>query len=1013
MALSGYIPSSDGDRYWTGSAKNYAYFRIYWEVTQTTQAGNSTIQFTPQLMFTQGGWTSYNSNTSGAYAATGQYYIDNSGQGSFTGTFASPNGNGAEWPKNNWYTLPNFQRSYTISGHTSDRTINVRMEMSTHTGGLADITSSTFTNKSITVSPRMSACGAPTSITASGIVTPSGSFTVSWSGATSGTANTINGYDIYYKVSSNGAAPTTSDTGKVSVSSTSTSGSTTISLSSATRGYKVVCGVVTKGSGGSSWYSPIATGGLVTINSLPNKPTVTPSRTVVPSSGGSVTFTLSATDADGQTLTYAYATSSTGTKTTIASGGSITVSSTSTYYFWSKDSLNEYSSTPTSVTITKNTAPTITSSTFTPTTYLAQNSTTSFASSVAVTATCSKTGTMTIEVLYGASSSPTTIGYTATKSITSTSSQTIGTYNINSILKDKYTGSQLYFRIRLTISDGLDSTTSTTQGVYLSQSWSIASTPSTAATFDNFLTSGTSDPTNTVANNCWNKVCIKYYEDASMTSYTVSATATKNNVTTNLNPVTLTSTYKPSSGSNANYRYLNVTLPSDIEGGSTITITVNLSDGNITKTFIATITELGIPALGTLNINISTIKMYETTSNIQLTCNAPCKFEDNAPVSAASYYIQSMSVDVAGSTSGENGRNNLTIASATATAAGSTLTVQITKANFVNFGDFGKTAYNGTAIGYVKIDFVNIYGRTISTGYKSYTIDYNRDPSITSLTMVYGSSNTTVTKIQETLVVKGKIVCVAYTNSTLTAKLYYKIGNGSWNLVNTTTKVVSNGQSSQTLTFYTSDFTIPEISTDNSWTWRIVLTNNITSTAPEKSTSAITAVKHIAPTITLTKVEGTPTPASGTRTGINLKPTFTIEDNILNQSSKTITYYIVNGSDDTVISSSFTASGTSVADTSSDKATWTQKSVRIKCVTTATGQTTTTKTGYSNQFTVYLDSPTIAYRKNHLGINTANPNANAVVDIYSQSGGLQYINLHNVSGGMIQIDLLNSTIDII
>lgn len=1011
MALSGYIPSSSGGKYFTGSASNYAYFRIYWEVTQTTQAGVSTIQFTPQVMFTAGGWTSYNSNTSGSNAATGQYYLDSTGKGSFIGTFASPNGNGAEWPKNNWYTLTNYKKSYTISGHTSDKTMNVRMEMTTHTNGLGNITSSTFTNKSITVSPKMSACGAPTSITASGVVTPSGSFTVSWSGATDGTANTISGYDVYYKVSSDGSAPTTSSyTGSTSVGASTTS--TTISLSSATRGYKVVCGVVTKGSGGSSWYSPIATGGLVTINSLPSAPTVTPSRTTVPSGGGSVTFTLSATDADGQTLTYAYATSSTGTKTAIASGGSITVSSTSTYYFWSKDSLNEYSSSYTSVSITKNTAPTITASTFTPTTYLAQNSTTAYASSVAVTATCSKTGTMTIEVLYGTSSSPTTVGYTATKSITSTSSQTIGTYNINSILKDKYTGSQLYFRIKLTISDGIDSTTSTSQGVYLSQPWSIAQKPSTAATFDNFLTSGTSDPTNTVANNCWNKVCIKYYEDASMTSYTVSATATKSNVTTNLNPVTLTSTYKPSSGSNANYRYLNVTLPSDIEGGSTITITVNLSDGNITKTFTATRTELATPALGTLSVNPSIIKMYETTGNIQLSCNAPCKFESNAPVNAADYYIRSMSISVASSTSGANTRTISAIASASATAAGATLTVQITKANFVSFGDFGKTAYNGTATGYVKIDFENTYGRLISTGYKSYTIDYNRDPSITSLTMVYGSSNTTVTKIQETLAVKGKIVCVAYTNSTLTAKLYYKIGSGSWNLVNTTTQAVSNGQSSQTLTIYTSSFTIPEVSSDSAWTWKITLTNSVTSTSSDATTSAITAIKHIAPVVNLTNVTGTVTPSTGTRTGINLTPTFTLtSSNIANANSSNITYYIVNGNDDTVISASFTASGASVADTSSDKATWTQKTVRIKCDTTATGHVTTTKTGYSNQFTVYLDTATVSYRKNQLGINNP-PATNCVLDIWSQSGK-QYVNLRSTGSSIIQIDLVNSTIDIV
>ena len=41
------------------------------------------------------------------------------------------------------------------------------------------------------------ACGAPTSVNASGIITPSGTFTVSWSGAVAGHANAINGYRVY------------------------------------------------------------------------------------------------------------------------------------------------------------------------------------------------------------------------------------------------------------------------------------------------------------------------------------------------------------------------------------------------------------------------------------------------------------------------------------------------------------------------------------------------------------------------------------------------------------------------------------------------------------------------------------------------------------------------------------------------------------------------------------------------------------------------------------------------
>jgi hypothetical protein len=129
------------------------------------------------------------------------------------------------------------------------------------------------------------ACGAPTTVSASGIITPSGKFTVSWSGATAGVANSITKYRIYYAVTSNGAAPSTSSP-YVEVSSTATSGSTTIALSNATRGYKVVCGVQTLGSAGSSYYSGLKTGGSVTINSRPAAPSVSVSQATLPSSGG-------------------------------------------------------------------------------------------------------------------------------------------------------------------------------------------------------------------------------------------------------------------------------------------------------------------------------------------------------------------------------------------------------------------------------------------------------------------------------------------------------------------------------------------------------------------------------------------------------------------------------------------------------------------------------------------------------------------------------------------------------
>ena len=210
-------------------------------------------------------------------------------------------------------------------------------------------------------------CTGPTVITisnssntSSNIIAPNGTFKVSWSGAAAGTSNPINSYDVYYYLTENGSAPTTSAySGKVTITTTSTSGSTTFTVSNASRGYKIVCGVVVKGKNYNT-SNPIKTGGLAIINTLPSAPAMSVDKTIVPSTGSTVTFTLAAgSDSDGsQTKTLYYSTSVSGAKYQISSPWKPTVNATTTYYFWTFDGL-EYSSSYVSQTITKNAKPNI------------------------------------------------------------------------------------------------------------------------------------------------------------------------------------------------------------------------------------------------------------------------------------------------------------------------------------------------------------------------------------------------------------------------------------------------------------------------------------------------------------------------------------------------------------------------------------------------------------------------------------------------------------------------------
>ena len=305
----------------------------------------------------QAGYDAYGSYpATSSYASAGITISLSATKGSIseiTGT--SYSGSGIRYK--NWPTLSSGSCIITHDA-SGEAGFNVYADVSV--GGWDCDSSTSFT---VPTNIPYTACGAPTTVSASGIVTPSGRFTISWSGATNGVSNNIKSYQVYWYTTSNGTAPSASaytGTKEVDVTDGATSGSYTVTLSGATRGHKVVCGVKALSSIGSSYDSGIKTGGSVTVNSLPAAPSVSVNKTIVPSSNGQVTFTVTAgSDNDtSQTKTLYYSTSASGSKTKFTSPWSPTVSATTTYYFWTHDGL-EYSSSSTSKTITKNTKPTV------------------------------------------------------------------------------------------------------------------------------------------------------------------------------------------------------------------------------------------------------------------------------------------------------------------------------------------------------------------------------------------------------------------------------------------------------------------------------------------------------------------------------------------------------------------------------------------------------------------------------------------------------------------------------
>lgn len=147
-------------------------------------------------------------------------------------------------------------------------------------------------------------CSPPDSISISDTSPKKGQqITISWSGAKGGTENSINGYDIEYKIGSG-----VWNSWK-SISTGNTYSSTTDSWSQPV-GQTGQYRVRTKGTAGSQYYSDWAYSGTLTIsNSAPVMGSVSRNTSLVAynnGNGGSASFSWSASDVDGDSLRYKY-----------------------------------------------------------------------------------------------------------------------------------------------------------------------------------------------------------------------------------------------------------------------------------------------------------------------------------------------------------------------------------------------------------------------------------------------------------------------------------------------------------------------------------------------------------------------------------------------------------------------------------------------------------------------------------------------------------------------------------
>lgn len=188
---------------------------------------------------------------------------------------------------------------------------------------------------------------------------PEDKITVTWKGQKSGTNNPITGYDVYYYFSSDNTRPTTTVySGRYST----TNSSLEITITDKRRGNYLRVGIVAKSKYNITSLISSSSDYKLMVNVRPNKPSVSKSSFIYKSTQTSTTIkTISPGKLNfgSQTGEVRYAKSPTGAKTTITNG-QLPGAKEGTYYFWTYDG-KEDSSDYTTVKVIHNTKPVINS----------------------------------------------------------------------------------------------------------------------------------------------------------------------------------------------------------------------------------------------------------------------------------------------------------------------------------------------------------------------------------------------------------------------------------------------------------------------------------------------------------------------------------------------------------------------------------------------------------------------------------------------------------------------------
>ena len=867
-----------------------------------------------------------------------------------------------------------------------------------------------------------SKCNAPTSFSCTTSGVSNGSIIApvnlgfSWSGASAGTNNTITGYTIYYKIASSLTYPTISDyTGQINIDNTETSAIWTVGQTTleSNRGKYIAFKILTVGTI-TNYDSDLSTASFyIKVNSLPTAPNITYNSSsvtsiIIPSTATSVQLGISgSTDADNQTISYYY-----GSTLINSSPCYIPISATTTINFYAFDTLE--SSVSKTVTVTKNTAPQISAVTLTGTTYTAGAGVT-YMLSVKPSIKVSKkgVGTVNIDAIIRTSStsgpSVKTVELSSKAVASNSSIVSFETFYVQKILGDAlgqdYNSSNTYWvNFKVTYDDGIQTVTSTYFADKSSREIKSAPAPSSGSTSDILIYNQFTDLTdisNTNHGQVYDKIKVVCYNDNSLdpTKYTCSAKF--GNTTYSLSFTTgTTGTY---------YRYFNISLlnipPADTEG----TITITGTDGYVTKTFTTwAIKETKVPYMGgAFSSTIGTINMFQSQP-LNYTNTLAWPFDEYASYSAAcsDYNLSSSSATAikVRLTYGNSIKDcSLTVSN---TPISNNLSSTVTPENLFDWSTtyLDLTPYQGTKNLTIQYVITNLFGQEFVSATKTIKFNFNRVPTIGTITLKYADTSTPTSKstlgdgksLQEGALLYLKIGSLGlYTTEQITINIYVQSAGNSSVLPKTLKKTVIYSQGSL---IYGSGYNspgnntsiddisygeLPEL-TASSYKFTIEVIGQYSGKST--TTKTVNAIKRQPSNSILQSCTFTSNSGNGTW---NYQAVFDNGFGGTEPSGANVTYQLFD-SNNNEASAILQSSSDSVSSTISQTWSTIYLKLKTKIVMTPSNNNTIlvqkTYEYYSNLVIVYAKTATVAYRVHSIGINTGSIENDGIVEIHGIDG---------------------------